>query len=141
MKVFHVIFAMFLLAGFSACTNGGGSDDVQPDTPSNTLVSAGEWRVSYYFDKDKDETNDFNGYTFSFLDNGVLEASLGGNVTAGTWKVVSDDGHQKLVITIGLAKPLSDLSDDWIITERNDSSIKLRDDNDEHLEELHFSAI
>lgn len=131
---------MFILIGFSACTNSS-SDDVQPDTPSTTLTTTGQWRVSYYFDKDKDETSDFNGYTFSFLDNGVLEASRNGSTTVGTWKVISDDGHQKLVIVIGSAKPLIDLSDDWIITERNDSRIKLRDDNDEHLEELHFSAI
>ncbi|MCB0568281.1 MAG: hypothetical protein KDC66_00880, partial [Phaeodactylibacter sp.] len=110
MKVFPLAaMMMFLLIGFSACTNSS-SDDNQPDTPSTTLTTTGQWRVSYYFDKDKDETSDFNGYTFSFLDNGVLEASRNGSTTAGTWKVISDDGHQKLVIVIGSAKPLIDLS-------------------------------
>ncbi|MCB9299335.1 MAG: hypothetical protein H6566_01730 [Lewinellaceae bacterium] len=141
MKVFQLMFLMIILGSFSACTNSSSSDDVQPNNPNTALVNNGQWRVSYYFDKDKDETSDFNGYTFTFLDGGVLEASQNGNVTAGTWRVADDDSRRKLIIVIGQAKPLSDLSDDWIIVDWNDSKIKLQDDNTEHLEELHFSAI
>ena len=37
--------------------------------------------------------------------------------------------------------PLDELTDDWLITDWGESLIKLRDDNDEHLEELFFEGL
>jgi hypothetical protein len=123
----------------TACTNDG--DPLLPDNPTQTLSSA-QWRVSYFWDKDKDETSKFNGYTFAFKAGGAFEATQNGTVTTGTWEVrSSSSSSQKLVIQIGTDKPLIELDDDWIILEMNDQEIRLRDDNTEHLEELHFKAI
>ena len=141
MKILQLMTLALLLAAFGTCTNAGNNDV----TPSNVPVvvnNDGAWRVSYYFDKDKDETNNFAGSRFTFRDNGVLEASSNGATTSGTWKVIQDDGRQKLVINTGTAsKPLADLTDDWVIIEQSASRIRLQDDNTEHLEELHFEAI
>lgn len=139
-KIVLIVLPVFMLAGFG-CNN---SDD---DLPSNsnisqTLTSAGGWKVSYYFDKDKDETNDFSGFIFRFNADGSLESTRNGATTTGTWAITSNDGTQRLVISSGSgAKPLSDLDDDWIITEKSDNQIKLKDDNDDHLEELHFEKL
>ncbi|HMQ47110.1 MAG TPA: hypothetical protein PKA00_20260 [Saprospiraceae bacterium] len=139
-------FGVFLLGlSLSSCTNisddDSSSSNISPDATSETLVQVGEWRVSYFYDKDKDETSDFNSYTFRFNDDGTMEAVQGTSTVTGTWKEINDDGFRKLVIAIGVTKPLSELNDDWIIEERTDVVIKLRDDNDEHLEALHFSAL
>lgn len=129
-----------LLSAAGACTNA--SDDNSPSDTPVVVNDGGAWRVSYYFDKDEDETSDFAGYQFFFRDNGVLDASRNGAATSGTWKVIQDDGKQKLVINAGTAaKPLADLTDDWVIVEQSATRIRLEDDNDEHVEELHFEKI
>ncbi len=120
-----------------------GCDKSDDDLPSNSditqMLTGNGWKVSWYWDKDKNETNDFSGYVFYFRDNGAFESIGNGSTVIGTWQTTSNDGSQRLVIFSGSSiKPLSDLDDDWIITDRSDSEIKLKDDNDTHLEELFF---
>ena len=117
----------------SACTN----DDVNPRDPP-PVFSDDPWRVTWYWDQDKDETSDLAPYVFYFRSGNLLEAQRNGVTTSGTWQVISDDGSQRLVIQLSQDKPLSDLNDDWVITESTDNRIKLRDDNTTHLEELFF---
>ena len=134
------MIATLLLSAAGACTNS--NDDTTPSGAPVIVNDNGAWRVSYYFDKDKEETSDFSGYRFTFREDGVLEITRDGSTSSGTWKVIQDDNRQKLVINTGTAvKPLSDLTDDWIIIEQSTGRIRLEDDNDEHLEELHFEAI
>lgn len=121
-----------------SCTNNP-DDAVDINNLTDVLETSGDWEVTYYWDKDKDETSDFAGYTFTFKENGVFEASRNGSVQTGSWSV--NNSSQKLIINIGTAKPLTDLIDDWIILEKTDNRIKLKDDNDEHLEELYFERV
>lgn len=129
-----VLWVLSLLL-FGACT----SDTVDPLNPG--LPDDAAWHVSWFWDQDKDETSDFAGYDFYFKPNQVFETVRNGTATSGTWKVTSDDGSQRLVLFISANKPLSELNDDWIIVESTENTIKLKDDNDEHLEELTFSKV
>jgi hypothetical protein len=106
---------------------------------STNLKSGASWRVSWYYDSDKEETSNFSSYTFEFSDNGVFTAFASSGNTSGSWSY--DDSSKKLNISIGSSSPLSDLTDDWLITEHSDSVIKLKDDNSEKQEELHFALI
>ncbi len=127
--------ALLTLMALNACTNSN-DDNLPNSNVTNQLTTSGDWKVSYYWDKDKDETNDFSGYSFLFKDNGVLEALKNGVVSTGTWQVNSSSN--KLIIFMGATNPLENLNDDWIIVEKTNSVIKLKDDNTTHLEELHF---
>lgn len=122
-----------------ACTNST-DDNPSPDDVSNTLTD-GRWKVIYYYDKDKVETDNFSGYTFDFRLDGAFIAYWGSNTRTGTWRTGSNDGSSRLIIDIAGEKPIDDLSDDWIILEKSDNLIKLKDDNDTHLEELHFQRV
>jgi hypothetical protein len=139
-KFMFVALSMLLLVGIGC---GNSDDDLSTDNSiTQSLTNPSGWKVTWYWDKDKDETNDFSGYVFQFLDNGSFVATRNGSTVTGTWQVTSNDGSQRLVINSGsTTKPLSDLDDDWIITEKTDSRIKLKDDNSEHLEELFFEAL
>lgn len=130
--------ALFTLLALNACSNSN-YDNLPNTDVTGQLTNSGDWKVSYYWDKDKEETNNFSGYSFLFKDNGVLEALKNGATTTGTWQLNSSSN--KLIIQIGTAKPLDDLSDDWLIIEKSNTVIKLKDDNDTQLEELHFSVI
>ncbi len=136
---------ILLLVSLAACHNSSDDDNsITPNGGSNPTVitqGGGDWKVTYYFDKDKVETNDFTGYTFQFNSDGSFQSS-GSSTATGTWKVTDDDGSQRMVISAGsAAKPLSNLDDDWILVNMSSTKIELKDDNSEHLEELHFEKI
>ncbi len=94
--------------------------------------------MTYFRDKDKDETSDFNGYTFDLKSDGTLVANLpGGGTINGTWNQTST----KLIFSITGTYALDEMSDDWLIVSISDTEIRLKDDNDEHLEELRLQKI
>ncbi|MBI1228313.1 MAG: hypothetical protein GC192_23970 [Bacteroidetes bacterium] len=132
---------LFTVLSLAACHN---DDDATPSNNSNPTVitqGGGNWKVTYYWDKDKDETSNFSSYTFKFNADGSFE-SVGGSTTSGTWNVTDDDSSQRLNISSGSgSKPLTDLDDDWIIIIMDADKIQLKDDNSEHLEELHFEKL
>ena len=122
-----------------SCTNP--PEGLNPNnSPSEEIIQNTQWKVSWFWDKDKDETSDFNGYSFLFDADGTLTAEKNGQmVKKGTWSVrTSSNSTNKLVISIGNVKPLKELTDDWIILKMTDTKIELKDDNDQHLEELHL---
>ena len=120
------IFLISSVLVFGACAN---DDQISTNTPQ------GVWKVTWYFDKDKDETNDFAAYSFEFLNDGTFVGNQpDGSVKLGTWTQTSS----KLVIDINGTQPLDKLNDDWLILEKNDVIIRLNDDNNTHLEELTF---
>ncbi len=98
-------------------------------------VTSGNWKVVYYFD-DKDETYKFNGYSFVFSTDGKLTATFSGQTKTGVWSVNSSSN--KLIITISGTDALDDMTDDWLIVEKTDASIKLKDDNLTKKEEIHL---
>ncbi|MBK8923922.1 MAG: hypothetical protein IPM81_20955 [Saprospirales bacterium] len=132
------IFFLALLATFAWTGCSKSSDD--NSNPANPQLSGTKWVVTYFWDKDKDETPDFNGYTFEFNDNGVLVVYLPGGATkTGQW--TAHNSSNKLQLTISGTYPLDEMNDEWIIQEKTDAVMKLKDDNSTHLEELYFKKI
>jgi hypothetical protein len=128
-----IIILCFLLSSFMACKNSS-SNDVNPT--NSTIL--GVWKVSYFFD-DKDETSDFNGYTFDFKSDGKFVATFPSKTVSGTWS--EDKSSNKLIIDISGTKALENVADDWLIIEKTGSSIKLKDDNVSKNEQIHFTKI
>ncbi len=126
LKVFAAIVLTHTLMS-SSCSK---SDDVAP-APGGTVT--GSWKVSYYWDK-KDETSNLAGYSFSFNSNGQLVAAKGGTSVNGTWSETSS----KLIINFGTDPVLSEINDDWLITEKTATMIKLKEDNPLQDDQLHF---
>jgi hypothetical protein len=120
-----------VLSTFMACKNSS-SNNVNPS--NSTIV--GVWKVSYFFD-DKDETSDFNGYTFDFKSDGKFVATFPSKTVSGRWS--EDKSSNKLIIDISGTKALENVADDWLITEKTNTSIKLKDDNVTKNEQLHFT--
>ncbi|MEJ7610244.1 MAG: hypothetical protein WKF88_03590 [Ferruginibacter sp.] len=90
----------------------------------NSTVVTGSWRVTYFFDSG-DETFHFSGYAFNFNSNGVLTATKNGTVISGTWTSGNDNSHVKLIINFTSPAQFTELSEDWRVTERTDTRIKL----------------
>lgn len=86
-------------------------------------VTTGVWYVNYFFD-DYDETDNFQGYEFTFFTDGTAQTIKSGYTTTGTWGIVDDS---KFELYFGTYPPLDDLDEDWEILEANAEIIKLRD--------------
>lgn len=137
MKNFLFLSVLLTLV-FSNCKSSSSDDNPGPDQQ----LSGTKWVVTYFWDKDKEETSNFSGYSFEFKSDGTVVAyAPGGGTTSGAWNTHFDDSKDKLLIAIAGVKPLDDLSQDWVILEKTDSVMKLKDDNTSHLEEIHLKKI
>jgi len=122
------LITILFIATLSSCSNK------KEDTPSGDInLKDGTWRVSFYWDT-KDETGNFSGYALMFGDGGVLMAHKGAAVATGTWSQTST----KLIINFS-DPVLSELNDDWLITEKATTVIKLKDDNPAQDDQLHLT--
>ena len=120
-----ILTLLVMLAMMIGCTNKN-DDSVTPDNTSGT-INQGSWKVTYFNDSGKDETNKFNGYTFTFADNGTITATNGSITETGTWSTGNDDSQVKLYITFTGMSPFDEISDDWHVIEQGSSLIKLED--------------
>lgn len=103
-------------------------DDSKPST-TNSPVEGNTYTITYYYDKDHEETADYAGYEFAFKANNVLTASKSGAITTGTWALHNDDSHKHFIIALGTAEPLSELNDDWEVVESSATIVKLKDES------------
>jgi hypothetical protein len=128
MKTSSLFFLLILV--LFACKEDDSSDVNQAKVIN--AVTSGTWRITYYYDTDKEETINFTGYNFTF-GSGPLTATNGTNTYAGTWSITdsnsNDDTLDDLNFNISFASPaaFADLSDDWDILEVTDTKIKLVD--------------
>jgi hypothetical protein len=104
-------------------------------------VTKGTWRVTNFSERTNNETDDFTGYTFTFLSNGKIQAAKNGIIKEGNWS--ESTSSQKLIIDLGAKsdanKPLGELTDDWVIVSKTATKINLTDDNSSSNELLEFS--
>jgi hypothetical protein len=122
----YIIYTLLIITCFS-CVNK------KEESPSSVNLKEGTWRVSFYWDE-KDETGDFTGYALMFGDGGVLMAHKGSSMFTGNW---SQTGTK---LILNFSDPvLSELNDDWLITEQSATLIKLKDDNPAQDDQLHLS--
>ena len=136
------LFALLaLLTIFVSCKKEDNSaSSVITTSAVNSTVVAGDWRVTYYYDRDHVATASFSGYSFNFAANGVVTATKSGTAVTGTWSSGNDDSHVKLVLTFSSPNSFSEISEDWRVTERTDTKITLQhvSGGDGHIDYLTF---
>jgi hypothetical protein len=90
---------------------GGGEGNA---SLSDILID-GNWMVAKYNDSGDDETVNFDGISFDFLESGTVVATKNDDVVDGTWSVSTESGHEKFILDFGDTLPLSEFNDDWDI--------------------------
>lgn len=133
MKTIRLFAVMASIAILIASCSKNQTNEISPVETIDYLKQA-DWKVSYYSDKGKDETNNYSGYILSFGENDIFTLSNSQINLSGTWSLnnQSDDSSNsgnKLIISITGNKQADDLQDDWIIVAVNGNSIQLKDDN------------
>lgn len=139
------IYGLILLLSLTLLSSTCSSDDDGGYFPPNnnnaeiqqiiTQAQSGTWRITSFIDSGQDETNDFNGYNFTFGSDGTLTASNGSNTETGTWSVTdsnsNDDSNDDVDFNIFFNVPdtnnFEDLNDDWDVVSHTDNRMQLRD--------------
>ena len=101
-----------------------------------STATTGTWKITRFIDEGSDDTDDFEGFVFSFDTNGSLSADNGTNTFTGSWNVEMDDDDDsgELEFEIDLATSddiFDDLDDDWYVLEYSDNRIRLAEDDDD----------
>ena len=138
---------LMMIALFISCSSDDSdSNNNSPDNGTSAdQVSAnmesGNWRITYFFDTDQDETSDFAGWVFRFNSDGTLVASKNGDTVEGTWSVEddssnsssdddgnsSDDDDFNIFFPVPASSDFEDLNDDWDIIRYSANKIELTD--------------
>ena len=127
MKKIFALATIFIALGLTSCKKD------EPSTPNittsnvTTTVSAGTWRVTYYWDTNRDETANFNGFNFTFGTSNLVSASNSLLTINGTWAIANDDSKIKLILAFTTNANFIEISDDWHVIERTDTKIRLQD--------------
>lgn len=101
---------------------GGGSGNLQ----FNEVITSGSWFISYFReDDDDDETDQFDGYNFTFNNNGTVTVVKSSVTSSGTWNTFVDSGQNKLDLTF-VDSNLDEIEEDWRIIEFSSTQIRLK---------------
>jgi hypothetical protein len=126
MKNLFVLISLITVL-FSCKKDNDSNDNSLSTTNVNSTVTAGTWRVTYYWDTDHEETNNYANYAFTFGANSVLTASKTGTTFTGTWATGTVDSKVKLIVNFTSPASFVEISDDWHVIERTDTKIKMQD--------------
>lgn len=131
---------MLSLSLMSATCLSNDDDEIsnidQEISQIESVATTGTWVVSSFVDSGEDETSDFNGYTFTFLENGTITATNGTTTYEGTWHLSlssddNDDDDNDIDFNISFPVPetndFEDLNDDWDVVSHSNSTISLID--------------
>lgn len=97
-------------------------------SPSNSaaVLKGGTWKVTLFSEDGQNETHYFTGYSFDFMDGGVVKATSGSNTVNGTWATRNDSGKTKLDLNFDDVNNFDELDEDWEILTQNSSKIELK---------------
>lgn len=139
LKMLPILGCVLFLTTASTCHNDDDDSSKYDDDRRNHSIATqtmqqGNWRITYYYDTDHEETSRFSNYTFSFDSNNVLKATNGTNTYTGMWSITDsrsgdDNPHSDIDFNIAFSSPanFAELSDDWDIVSQTSTKIELID--------------
>jgi hypothetical protein len=99
-------------------SSGSGSLDIAD------VITNGTWHISYCY-YGFDQTSYYNGYNFTFHDNGTSVAIKNTNSIDGDWDVHYDTSPQRLDLNFD-GSTLHDLAANWNIQELTTTYLRLK---------------
>lgn len=133
-KTLVVLIVSLVFVGCSEDDSNDTNNTANQIADANQVAETGSWRISYFWDTDKDETSNFAGYVFNFNSDGTLVATKGNDTVNGTWSVTnssssssSGDLDFNIFFNVPQSSDFEDLNDDWDIIAINSNKIELTD--------------
>jgi len=102
-------------------------DDDDVDTSNlEAVLTAGTWRISYFYDE-INQTAAYNNFTFTFNSDGTVIANDGSENILGIWAVYGDDGGLELTLIFESNDLLNEISEDWEVLTFTTTLLELND--------------
>jgi len=127
-----ILLIGLLLSVLSACEKDVSTNDSFTITEMEQIVETGSWVITNFNDSGKDETYHFNGYHFSFKDDGVLESTNGVNIYVGLWNISHDSSDDSSTSDVDFNiyfdstnDAFEELTEDWEIISNSSTKIEL----------------
>lgn len=136
MLLYPFLFGIFLLNVAGTCC----ADD--PDVLSiakndwiqlKAIIREGTWEVTYFVDKNSNQTSQFSGYNFTFGMNEILTSDDDSNTFTGNWSIVklnniddNPDNDLDFAISFSSSETLMELSKHWDVTEITETKVRLK---------------
>lgn len=136
-RILGIVTLVLLVFSCSSDDDSGSDNSSEIIAAIRNISASGSWTITSFIDSGSNETNHFNGYSFTFGANGNLTATNGQTTVSGSWSVTSsnsgdddyDDSYNDIDFNIFFASPdaFEELSDDWHIITYSNTSIQLID--------------
>lgn len=123
-KHFTIILYVLIFSSTVSCKKDTNKSMSLSTTELNTILQKDKWKITKHYNNGKDETYHYTNYVFQFNANGSVTATNGGTSYSGTWYFGNDDSSIKLILNFS-ASPFSELNDDWLVVQQNNSIIEL----------------
>lgn len=114
---------------------GGGSGN---EPSLSQLLVNGSWYVYNCYYDGNDETNYYQGYNFTFNNNGSIVAQRNADSIDGEWDINDENGYQRLSLNFD-GSNLHDIETNWRVIEYNSTKIKLKKQNSDTTDYLTFT--
>lgn len=129
-SIFRLLLITVLVTTIVSCSD----DDKDSVKEITDTVKDGLWRISYFYNSDKDQTVNYEGYQFVFGDSNILAATKETNSYTGQWSVAKSTSDNDLYstifkVSIGPNDIFQDINRDWKVIENTGSYITLKDDS------------
>lgn len=135
MKLLRIYFpVIFIFLALGACKK---LVEDQKEKAAMSFITNGHWKVQSYLVDTVSITEEFDGYTFKFNDNGTVNGINGGAAEEGTW--VADIRDYSITSEFaGTGEPLQKLNGKWIIKDSGETFVKADLSTDSTVFHLHL---
>ncbi len=114
---------------FSSCSNDDDSSSNNQNVAQlQGAIVQGKWRVSNFVEDGNNQSHHFNGFAFTFSENGIVSATNGTTTVTGTWITSSSSSSgSKFILSFNVSNgPFEEISEDWRIESTSASKIDLK---------------
>ena len=132
MNLRHFTVALILASALFTMTSCG-KDDEELRVQITNNITEGTWRITNFDDSGTDKTAFFNGFNFTFEEDGDLRASNGVVTVTGTWAINDGDENDDILddldfnIAFAQTNEFGDLNDDWHIFSQSTTKLELNE--------------
>ncbi len=139
----QILIVFLSIATLSCSSDNSDNDNNNQNNNASEIMQlsndteSGTWIITSFIDSGQDETNHFNGFSFTFNSNGTIVANDGTTTVNGTWSITDtsnssdddsyDDNDIDFNMSFSSPADFTELSDDWDIVTHTSSRIDLID--------------
>ncbi|MCB0466062.1 MAG: hypothetical protein KDC78_10400 [Aequorivita sp.] len=121
------VLIVLTIVAFASCS----SNDAAGDANSNkfekiqTILPQSEWKVAVLIDGQSDHTADFEGFVFTFNEDGTVVIKTELITEDGTWAYNNSSSSEEILMEISETSPFDEINHNWDIVSVSNSKIEL----------------